>query len=432
MTNKPSKILKRILISLTVLMFALPYLILHFYIPSQMSMFIGADHNFDYNLPIEAEIITSVDDDLVLVDHNPLGPKKEIEINRPVSVTFKATGEYKVNLKLFGFIPLKEVSVDVIEPTNLIPCGKTIGVDMETDGILVLGLGSVQSTDGKYYEPCKSKLYTGDLILEANQVLLENQYDLIDTVEKSNGAPVELKINRYGTYKTIMVNPVKSAGDETYKLGIWVRDSTQGIGTITYINPESKFYGALGHGINDVDTKELITIKKGVITNAEILSVTKGEKGAPGEVEAVLLSDEKNTLGDVRVNTNVGIFGKITNTEFDLLQKQGLPIALMHEVEEGTAHILTDVTGNGISSYEVELTKVSNFNNQKSKGMIVKITDERLIKYTNGIVQGMSGSPIIQNDKIVGAVTHVFVQNPYKGYGVYIETMLKNEKNMVQ
>lgn len=430
MTGKPSKIIRGILFTLILCMLTVPYVLLRFSIPSQMSFFIGTEHALDFNLPIEAAIDMEEESDLVLVDQNPIEPNDNIQINRPMTVTFNQLGEYTLTLKLFGIIPLKEVSVDVIEPYELIPCGKTIGVDMDTDGILVLGLGAVQGTDGKYYEPCRGKIYTGDLIVEANNVLLDDQYDLITTIENSNGEPIELKVNRYGTYKNIFVDPVKSASDQTYKLGMWVRDSTQGIGTITYINPQTQNYGALGHGINDVDTKELIALKNGTITNAEILSVTKGEKGVPGEVEAVLLSDARNILGDVRMNTQVGIFGRIYNPNMELLYNEKMPIALIQEVQEGEAYILTDVVGEGIKPYDVDITKVSNFNNQKTKGMIVKITDEELIAYTNGIVQGMSGSPIIQNGKIIGAVTHVFVQNPYKGYGVYIETMLKNEKLM--
>lgn len=426
MTQRNKRIFRGIILSILLVLLALPYFILQYVIPNNINFLLGKEHSLEFLLPLEAEI--QVEEEILYVNENYIEQNDNIEINKPFTVTFNQLGEYKVSLKLFGIIPIKQVSVDVIEPYELIPCGKTIGVEMETDGILVLGLGSVQGDDGKYYEPCRGKLYTGDLIIEANDRLLKDKYDLIDVIENSDGVPIDLKINRSGAYKHVVVEPIKSSSELEYRLGIWVRDNTQGIGTITYINPKTMSYGALGHGITDVDTKELMSLKDGMITNADIISITRGEKGVPGEIEGVILSDDRNVLGDVRVNSNEGIFGKINNKDCELLKQSTMSIALQHEVKEGEAYILTDVAGQGIQDYQVNITKVSNFNNANSKGMVVEITDEKLLNKTNGIVQGMSGSPIIQNGKIIGAVTHVFVQNPSKGYGIYIENMLKKEQ----
>ena len=221
--------------------------------------------------------------------------------------------------------------------------------------------------------------------------------------------------------------PIYSEKDNEYKIGTWIKDGTQGIGTLTYVDPETLDFGALGHGITDSDLKKLIPIKQGEITKASITSIKKGEKGEPGEISGIIEYSDPSIIGSVSQNTSLGIFGKINDNGVDYLCHKKIPVAFQNEVHEGKATILASITGEGVGEYEVYVQKVAQYSTEPTKGMIVKITDERLLDLTHGIVQGMSGSPIIQDGKLIGAITHVFVQDPTKGYGIFIENMLNTD-----
>ncbi|MEG0388646.1 MAG: SpoIVB peptidase S55 domain-containing protein, partial [Niameybacter sp.] len=210
-------------------------------------------------------------------------------------------------------------------------------------------------------------------------------------------------------------------------LGLWVKDSAQGIGTLTYYDPESKVFGALGHGINDTDLKKLLPVKTGEVTKTAITAIHKGEKGEPGELKGIIEYTPKNILGSIANNTALGIFGSLNRRGENLFKNSAMPIAYQNEIVEGEACILSNILGNEVRSYEVMIKKVSRYTTEPAKGMVIQITDPTLLEMTNGIIQGMSGSPILQNGKIVGAVTHVFIQDPTKGYGIFIENMINNE-----
>jgi stage IV sporulation protein B len=219
------------------------------------------------------------------------------------------------------------------------------------------------------------------------------------------------------------LNPVKCS-EEDYKLGIWVRDDTQGIGTLTYVR-EDKTFGALGHGISDADTGGLLQIKDGQLYETEILGIHKGSQGSPGELSGLIRYEDDNILGEILSNTELGIFGKLDKAEE--LQLKTMEVAYKQELELGEATILCQVDGE-VEEYEIEITKIDKSHSDTNKGFVLKVTDERLLEKTGGIVQGMSGSPVIQNGKFVGAVTHVFVQDSTGGYGIFAETMLDGEK----
>ncbi|OGO84426.1 MAG: SpoIVB peptidase [Clostridiales bacterium GWE2_32_10] len=248
-------------------------------------------------------------------------------------------------------------------------------------------------------------------------------------MEKAGDKDVTLKINRKGNIIYEKITPILSNEDE-YKIGIWVRDSTQGIGTITYYNPSTGNYGALGHGIVDVDTSELMTVRTGKLLKSNISCIKKGERGTPGELMGIIIDTARTNFGSVIKNTGYGIFGKLNDRYKKSIQTPETDIALKEEIKLGKAYIYSDVLGDGIEKYEIEIQSVNTLSYDISKGVIIKITDKRLLEATNGIVQGMSGSPIIQNGKIIGAVTHVFVNDPTKGYGIFIENMLKEEKKI--
>ena len=302
---------------------------------------------------------------------------------------------------------------------ELIPSGRTVGVTMDTKGLLVLGTGGILGEGEKDSAPCKGILQTGDLILEANGQSMENKEMLMETVEKSEGEAGSLLVERNGKERNLSVQPVFSVADGSYKIGAWVRDSIQGIGTVTYIDPNSGTFGALGHGVYDADTDMLMDIRGGSLTAAELTGIVKGQKGKAGELTGKIDLQEK--IGVVEENTETGIFG---TAEELFLAGEALPVANRNEIRKGKAEILSDLEGKGVCSYEIEIEGFGKKESRNHKDMTIRITDERLLRLTGGIVQGMSGSPIIQDGKLVGAVTYVLVNDPKRGYGIFIEDML--------
>lgn len=331
------------------------------------------------------------------------------------SVTAGTDGNYTCDVKILNLIPVKKVDVSVMPKTYLIPSGEAIGVKLYTDGVLVVGMSDVTAIDGEISQPAKNAgIVVGDRILSVNGQAVENIDDLSDKINESKGRAT-LEIARENRKFLTEITPVYSAESKSYKIGLWARDSTAGIGTLTFYNPENKTFGALGHGICDTDTKDIMPVKKGSINKCKISGVIKGRRGSTGELSGDFLGLE---IGGITKNTSAGIGGNMK----EIPQEDAILAASRFEVKKGNAKILCDVDGNGPQSYNVEITKVSH--REDGKNMVIKVTDERLIKKTGGIVQGMSGSPIIQNDKLVGAVTHVFVNDPTRGYGIFIEEML--------
>ncbi len=402
------------------LMFIIPTIINFIFFPSQINLLAGNTHKIDFNIPAVATIVSD-DENILNINNKPSKNNENINLNETVYLKSNKEGSVNMQVSLMG-IPLKNVTVSVLPNMELIPCGDSVGVRIDTQGVMVLGLGSVVGEDGKEYEPSKNILEPGDMILKINNKEIDSKETLINCIENNTTLNVEIK--RDNEIKNITVNCVKGE-DGKNKIGVWVRDSTQGIGTLTYINPKTKTFGSLGHGIVDVDTKEIMEVKDGKIMKSNIVDIKKGEKGSPGELVGSIKKDEE--LGIITNNTNVGIYGKITNDDF-IYNKKSIPIGLKDSVEIGPAKILCNIEDNVVEEYNIEIESINKYNIDDSKSMVIKITDERLLNKTNGIIQGMSGSPIIQNGKIIGAVTHVFVNEPSKGYGIFIENMLEVEK----
>lgn len=343
-----------------------------------------------------------------------------LDLKKPFSLKAEKTGNYKINVKLFGIIQLKAVNLDVIDNTELIPCGFPIGLCINTSGVMVLGTGVVNGIDGLNHEPALNILKSGDYILQANGSTIQNKQDLIELIKNSGGRDIKLMVKRNAEIMELSVKPVETA-DHTFMIGTWIRDDTQGIGTMTYVDKSGNF-GALGHGITDIDTGILMGIRSGNIYHANILDVVKGKNGTPGEIVGMINKKEVYKLGDIKKNTEQGVFG--TCTSIDDMNVKALPICLKQDVKKGKAQIMCQVNDK-IEIYDIEIEKIEKSINNHSKGMVIHITDKRLLELTNGIIQGMSGSPIIQDGKFVGAVTHVFIQDSTRGYGIFIENMLK-------
>jgi stage IV sporulation protein B len=326
--------------------------------------------------------------------------------------------------KLFGLIDLKDVKIDVVEKEYVIPCGMSIGIYIQTDGVLIIGTGVVNGLDGVNYEPAYMLVKSGDYIVGVNGRQVENKNQLIELINEFGDENVVLNIRRENELIDVKVEPAQTGIDE-YKLGVWVRDNTQGIGTLTFIDSEGEF-GALGHGINDVDTSTLMELKSGSLYKTDIVSIIKGEKGTPGELTGTIDYDESNILGDITRNTAEGIFGKSDKILQTYDKNSAMEVGLKQDVKLGPAYIRCNIDGE-IEDYEVEILEINTGENNVNKGIVLKVTDEKLLNLTGGIVQGMSGSPIIQDNKIIGAVTHVFIQDSTKGFGIFIENMLESK-----
>jgi len=333
------------------------------------------------------------------------------------------SGSYTISYKYLGLIPLKEAEVQVEKPVYVIPGGIPIGIYMETKGILIVGTGKVTGIDGLSYEPAYRIVQGGDYIQAVNGKPVSDKEELMDCVRESEGREVVLDLERKGENIQIKVSPVQTGTDE-YKLGIWVRDNTQGIGTLTFLTEDGRF-GALGHGINDVDTGTLMELSEGKLYDTNIVEIKKGEKGTPGELSGTIRYRDDLICGQILENTPVGIFGSGLERLYGKIPGDVMQVGYKQEIKPGEAWIRSSVDGS-IRDYRVEIIEIHKKEEDINKGIILKVTDPELLELTGGIVQGMSGSPILQNGKIIGAVTHVFVQDSTKGFGVFIENMLQH------
>ena len=310
--------------------------------------------------------------------------------------------------------------VNAFEKRYVIPSGEAVGVKMFTDGLLVVYVSEVVDKEGKIYYPAKDAgLRETDRILSVDNIEIETNEQLSDYINKVR-TTISLKVARDEEIFETKITPVLS-NDGYYRIGMWVRDSTAGIGTMTFYNPDTSTFAALGHAICDTDTGAVLKVAKGDLVGCDIISVKKGKNGVPGELSGQF---QNKDLGKITKNNEFGIYGKIDNeVVFD--KEKLMEIATRYQVKQGPAQILCDVCGDGVKSYDIEILSVSKSPEVNNKGIVLKITDEELLSKTGGIVQGMSGSPIIQNNMLIGAVTHVFVNDPTKGYGIFIENMLK-------
>ena len=306
-------------------------------------------------------------------------------------------GKVDLSVNLAGF-SVKDLTVNVIPNTVVIPSGETIGLRLYTSGVLVVGMSEIQGQDNNNYTPYKnSGIKEGDMITKVDDEAVTCTSDLITKVNESNGNTVKLTYVRDGSNYDTEILPTKT-NDNEYKLGLWVRDAASGVGTISFYDPNTGEFGALGHGILDIDTEELIDIARGDIVTSKIVSIVKGEKGKPGELQGSI--DNGKIIGEVYKNTNFGIYGKLNDV--DILKQDSdkvMEVMPREDVKEGKASILCTLADNKQEEYDIEIEKVYTSTNRSNKNMIIKVTDERLLEKTGGIVQGMSGSPIIQDGK---------------------------------
>lgn len=318
-------------------------------------------------------------------------------------------------------MPLKKVKVEVSADKRLIPGGQALGVAMRTDGVLIVGV----SDAAEGISPAKDAgLMAGDVIRSVDGQSISTAEELTQALTKAGPRQIPIAYQRAGVERTALLIPHRDQESGAVRLGAWVRDSTAGVGTLSFYDPDTKKYAALGHAITDGDTGSVLTVSEGKILNANIVAVQKGQKGLPGELKGSFLR-EGQVVGDIRRNSILGIYGAMDAPAANPLYPEGLPIGLRSGVHTGNASILSTVDGTGIQEYAIEITRVNPQTAPAPKSMVIRVTDERLLNTTGGIVQGMSGSPIIQDGRLIGAVTHVFVSDPTQGYGLYVDWMLQ-------
>ncbi len=373
-------------------------------IPSEISCFYGDRLNLKSKYPIKFE-----------TEHSVIASS---------NVSNHLVSSYKIYARLFGIIPVKKINVHVITKQEVIPGGFQIGIYLHTNGVMVIGTEEVTDETGNTYYPAKNLVIKDDYIVSLNGIKVSSKSQLLFLINKYGANEIVLGIQRNGALIDVSIKPVMTS-EHQYKTGIWVRDDSQGIGTLTYITKNGTFAG-LGHGISDVDTGNLLSSENGVLYHANIWGIKKGKAGNPGGLLGSIKYEKDNELGTITGNTNFGIFG-VAN---EMLQKESqndyIPIGLKDEIQKGKATLHCMMEGK-MQDFEIEIEDIDTSKKCKDKGMIVKITDKHLLNLTGGIVQGMSGSPIIQNGKLIGALTHVFVDDPTRGYGIFIETMIGEE-----
>lgn len=338
------------------------------------------------------------------------------------SVDYQNGAYAEETLRFLHVVPIKQVKVTASQAGNVYVSGEVFGIKLYTDGVIVVGTQSVDTGDGTTDPAASAGILAGDVITEIDDRPVYSAEEVKAILNENNGLTYRVRLKRDGRYKTFSLTPVYSPREGCYKAGMWVRDSTAGIGTITFYNPESGSFASLGHPINDVDTNELMPLLEGEAVRTEVVNVQRAGTGSTGSLWCDFKTD---SIGALRENTDIGLYGTyqaIPETA------QAVPVASKQEVRKGSAQMLSTVEGTTPQLYEVEITKISYNKEHEQKDIVLKVTDEALLAKTGGIVQGMSGSPILQDGKLVGALTHVIVNNPEKGYAIFAQTMYEKSR----
>ena len=322
------------------------------------------------------------------------------------------------DIKLLGIIPVKTTSIIQSKPKKVSVSGESFGIKLYTDGVIIVGIRDVETDKGKCNPAKEAGLEKGDIIIEINGKKVYSANSVTDILNDNNGKDYKITVKRNGNYKEFLLKPAYSSSQGCYKVGLWVRDSTAGVGTITYYDKSNNTVSALGHPITDVDTNEIMPILDGEAVRATVTKIYKSKAGEAGSLCCEFTND---IIGTLKKNCQSGIYGKYTCT---LKNTYEYEVASPNEIVRGPVQILCTIDSGKAKFYNAQISRISYRENKKGKNMVVKITDERLLEKTGGIVQGMSGSPIIQNGKLVGALTHVIVDSPEKGYAIFAQDMV--------
>ena len=429
--NKYLKVAVINLILILVLTFIFPNFASLFGLPSHCQLIKGKQQNLNTKLPFAVQISLEQPGNLKINGHSLTKNGLKVDLAEKLALKANAVGKYNLNFKLFGIIPIRNMVIDVFPEIKVIPGGHSIGVILQSEGIMVVKSSFVVDERGeKKYPAAKAGLEVGDKLLKLNDIRIKNKYHLAQLIQKfakqNNKLRFKLK-KQTGEIEFKTVTPIVNQNGQ-YMIGIYVDDGAAGVGTISFYDPKYKSYGALGHMITEANTQLPIDIAQGEIVKAYISGVHQGRSGTPGEKLGTFFK-KQGLIGDIKKNNRFGIYGQlftgIQNPYFD----QAIPVASSLEVKKGPAEIYTVVEGGTIEKFDIQIEEVKKQHRPTEKGLIIKITDNKLLRKTGGIVQGMSGSPIIQGQKLVGVVTHVFVNDSTKGYGILAQWMVMQTKS---
>ncbi len=371
--------------------------------------------------------VTGIPQSIVLLKGEDLKLKNlyGIEITELAKTSNNNLNISNAEISLFGKVPLKDINITTIEDIQVVPIGKIIGLKLYTNGVLIVGMSEIEDKNNTLTKPYEnSDLEEGDTILKINEQEIENIDTLKEVVNKSKGDNVEITLLRNGNVVTTSIKPVETEEKE-YKLGLWVKDAATGVGTMTFYEPTTKSFAVLGHGITDSDTDSLINIDSGELVTSKVISLKKGESENPGEIKGTIVNQQ--TIGQVAKNTQFGVYGILNNlTALNIDTSKALKVALRDEIQTGEAKILCALDDSNVAKeYAIEIEKIYKDNDYNNKSMLIRVTDEELLEKTGGIIRGLSGAPIIQNGKFIGAVTNVLVSNPEIGYAIFGDLMIK-------
>lgn len=330
-------------------------------------------------------------------------------------------GEYIVEYNLFNTINIKNLKVKVVNDNLVYPGGNCVGLSFITRGVELIGNNYIITENGNVNTLANSNLKIGDIILKLDDVFINDVSDISDVLDNYISGDIKVEFRRDGKMMSTSLTPVKDYQTGKYKLGLWVKNESLGIGTLTFVRDNLR-YGALGHAIAN-ENGEIVEISGGTIYECNVIGVKKGERGDPGELMG-LFAKGRNVQGDIDKNIEYGVFGDLLENNSLIDGKSKMLVGGKLTAKPGDAKILVCVDGYDIEEFDIEIIKTNYQMSPDSKSMIIKVTDKELIERTGGIVQGMSGSPIVQDGKLVGAVTHVFVNDPTKGFGLYLDWML--------
>ena len=373
--------------------------------------------NLWYGISLPNQYYVSQGEDLVLTQRAVVA----VETVSDQQAVMSSTHPQNQTLSLFGIMPIKTVAVQECQDLTVIPSGEAFGVKMFSQGAVVVGFSPVVTAQGtkEPYQGCD--IQEGDIICKVNNKEVTRNEEISYLIRESGGEPMELTLQREDGEHTVTLTPVLSSTDGTYKSGLWVRGSAAGIGTVTFINADTETFAGLGHPITDPDTGTILPVESGEVCPVTIHSITKGTAGEPGELDGVFASNLP--LGNILLNNQTGVYGTLTGLDLDGMEP--VELGYKQEVEAGPATVLCALTDGEPREYDIEICSVSMTGEDDTKNLVIQVTDPDLLDKTGGIVQGMSGTPILQNGKLVGAVTHVFVNDPTMGYGIFAETMVE-------
>ena len=428
--NKYFKVAAINLILLLVLIFSFPNVVSWLGLPSHCHLIKGKQEHLNTKLPFAVEISLEQPGGLKINGHQLTSEGLRVDLTKQLALRADAVRKYNLDFKLFGIIPIRSMVVDVFPEMRVVPGGHSIGVILQSKGIMVVKSSFVIDSNGnKRYPARQAKLEVGDKLLEVNDILIKNKYHLAQLIQNLAQQHKKLifkikKQNGKIVFKSI--TPVKNK-EEQYMIGVYVDDGATGVGTISFYDPQYKSYGALGHMITEANTQLPIDIAQGEIVRAYISGVQQGKAGIPGEKLGTFFK-RQGLIGNIKKNNQFGIYGELFTTLQNPYFEQPIPVASSLEVKTGAAKIYTVLDGGAIEEFNIEIEEVKNQYKPAEKGLIIKITDNELLNKTGGIIQGMSGSPIVQDEKLVGVVTHVFVNDSTQGYGILAQWMLMQTK----